>query len=226
MRPKLLAGFFIAMLAAGGDSGFAPRAKPSDYPVHGSVKAAVVAAVIVPPDQVRKMFSADIGKGYVVVEVAVYPQDGGSFDVVTADFSLKVSGQVNRPENPRGVAIPWGGSGGPSVSNRGPTVTEDTGVIVAHGPGTTGRPRTAVATYEGVGVSNAPRPADPTPAPRGPDPTAMEAKLRDKALPEGVTSKPVAGYLYFPQYGKKRQADSVTLTHSADDMPVDLRFPK
>ena len=32
----------------------------------------------------------------------------------------------------------------------------------------------------------------------------METELTDKSLPEGRTAKPVAGYLYFPFPGKKK----------------------
>jgi len=224
MRAIWLAGFFCLALAAD-DSGVPPRPKPSDYPVHENAKADTLAAVIVPADQIRKMFSAEVAKGYLVVEVAVYPADGHSFDVDLLDFALKVGGQVIHAEKPRDVAIPWPEKGA-TIGNRGPAVSTETGVIVARGTDpVTGRPRTGVGTWEDVGVSNTPRRDDPPPAPK-PDQSALEDKIRAKALPEGRTTKPVAGYLYFPQYGRSHKKDPVALNYSKDEVSIDLKFPK
>src|SRR5579863_5602833 len=120
MRAMCLAGFFCLALAAD-DSGVHPRPKPTDYPVHENAKTDTLAAAIVPADQVRKMFSAEVAKGYLVVEVAIYPADGHSFDVDPLDFALKIGGQVIHPEKPRDVGIPWPEKGG-TIGNRGPTV--------------------------------------------------------------------------------------------------------
>jgi hypothetical protein len=223
-----VAGILVAMYAAGDDSGTPPRSKPADYPVHESVKAAELAAVLISPEQVKRMFSAEVAKAYMVVEIAVYPADGHSFDVNVLDYSLRVGNQVIHAEKPENVMIPWGNTNnsGPTIGSRGPTVNEDAGVIVAHGTDPmTGRPRTAVGTYDEVGVTNAPRPAD-QPVGNKPDQTALYNRIRDKAVPEGGTVKPVAGYLYFPQYGKRRKNDPVALNYSKDEISVDLKFPK
>jgi hypothetical protein len=53
---------------------------------------------------------------------------------------------------------------------------------------------------------------------------AIEAKLRDKALPDGPTAKAVAGYLYF-QASKKRKNDELELQYTKGDVELDLRFP-
>lgn len=227
MRATCLAAIFLATLAAGDDSGTTPRSKPSDYPAHQKVKTAELAAVILTPDEVKKIFSSEVARAYMIVEVAVYPADSEKFDVDLLDYSLKIGGQLTHADKPDNVMIPWGNSSRvPTLGNNGPTVTEDTGVIVAHGTDpTTGRPRTEVGTWQDVGVSNYPRPADPPPA-RKPDQTALYNRIAGRALPQGATAKPVAGYLYFPQYGKKRKHDPVALNYSRDDFSVDLSFPK
>jgi len=225
MRAFWLATVFLTSLAAADDTGVAPRAKPSDYPAHEKVKTTVLAAALVPPDQAKKMFSSEISKAYIVVEVAVYPGAGQSFDVDRLDFSLNSSDQVLHASNPRDVANPWQDKHA-GIPSRGPNVSAETGVEVAHGTDpVTGRPRTSVATYEGVAVSNYPRPDDPAPpAPRGNSDQSAAQKVRDMALGQGLTSKPVAGYLYFRYSGKKR--DGLTLNYSNDDLSVDLKLPK
>jgi len=223
MRAFWLATLFLTSLAAADDTGVAPRAKPSDYPAHEKVKTTVLAAALVPADQAKKMFSSEISKAYIVVEVAVYPGAGQSFDVDRLDFSLNSSDQVLHASNPRDVANPWQDKHA-GIPSRGPNVSGETGVEVAHGTDpVTGRPRTSVATYEGVAVSN--YPADPAPpAPRGNSDQSAAQKVRDMALGQGLTSKPVAGYLYFRYSGKKR--DGLTLNYSNDDLSVDLKLPK
>ena len=223
MRAFWLATVFLTSLAAADDTGVAPRAKPSDYPAHEKVKTTVLAAALVPADQAKKMFSSEISKAYIVVEVAVYPGAGQSFDVDRLDFSLNSSDQVLHASNPRDVANPWQDKHA-GIPSRGPNVSGETGVEVAHGTDpVTGRPRTSVATYEGVAVSN--YPADPAPpAPRGNSDQSAAQKVRDMALGQGLTSKPVAGYLYFRYSGKKR--DGLTLNYSNDDLSVDLKLPK
>src|ERR1039457_7027682 len=81
MRAFRLAGVLLASLAPADDTAVSPRPKPTDYPAHDSVKTAALAAAIVPPEQVKKLFSAETSKNYVVVEVAIYPQDRHSFDI-------------------------------------------------------------------------------------------------------------------------------------------------
>ncbi len=84
MRRILFCGAVLCNTVFAGDAGVPPRAS-TDYPAHGSVNAAVIAAAIVPSDQVAKMFSNEIGRQYVVVEVAIYPGNGQPFDVASSD---------------------------------------------------------------------------------------------------------------------------------------------
>ena len=227
MRTILLAGIFLG-LAQADDSGVTPRSKPADYPVHESVKTAEIAATLLAGDVVRKIFSDEVAKAYTVVEVAIYPAGDRSFDVDLLDFSLRAGGQVIHAEKPAGLMIPW--SGAPrtaTIGQNAPSVTAETGVIVARGTDpATGRPRTGTGTYESVEVSNYPRADNSPPPPRKPDQSAVQAKIADRALPQGATTKPVAGYLYFPRYGKKRKNDATALNYSKDDVSIDLKFPK
>jgi hypothetical protein len=224
MRVLGLAVVITNLIAGGNDSGVPPRAKPSDYPVHEAAKTATLAAAIVPPDQVRKMFTDDVSKGYIVVEVAIYPENGRSFEVDLLDFSLKSGDRIIHADKPRDVSQPWPEKTG-SVGNRGPAVTTETGVVYGRSNDPVNGRRTTVGTYEGVGVSNYPRADDPAPS-RKPDPSATEEAVRRKALPEGKTAVPVAGYLFFQQYGRRKKTDAVVLNYSRDDESVDLHFPQ
>jgi hypothetical protein len=182
------------------------------------MKSATLAASIVPPDKVRKMFSSDVNNHYVVVEVAVYP--GQSFDVDRFNFSLKIGDTASYAARPRDAAESWPERTGPL--GNGPQVTTETGVIYERAHDPVNGTRSALGTYEGVAVT------DRSPQPPRTDPGALpqvEQKLQDWELPMGATSKPVAGYLYFPQYSKKKKGDSLELDYSRDDDSASLRFP-
>ncbi len=223
MNRAILLAAFLATLAWADDSSVSPRPKPTDYPVHDSLKTAVLAAAIVPPEQVKKIFSAETAKTYVVVEVAVYPQAGSSLDVDLIDFALKSGDQVVRASEPRDIGTAWPSAKNPSIGNRGPNVTAETGVIVDRETDPiTGRPRTSVGTYEGVAVSNYPRP-DPPPSPSK-NSGDVDDKIRKMALPQGPAKSPVAGYVYFRYHARKQ--DSFTLNYTNDDGSLDLKFPK
>jgi len=218
MRGFWLTAVLLTSLAAD-DTGVTPRQKASDYPAHDNAKTALLAGAVVPSDQVKKMFSADIAKAYIVIEVAIYPEGPHPFDVDRFDFALETVDQPLHASNPHDIANPWLAQ----LPTRMPNVDVDTGVMVGHGTDpVTGRPTTSVGTYEGVHVSNYPRPNDPPPA--DPGQSAVLQKIRDMALPEGATGKPVAGYLYFRYAGKKRAP--LTLNYTNDDLSVDLKFPK
>jgi hypothetical protein len=225
MRAFRLAGVLLASLAAADDTVIAPRPKPTDYPAHDSVKTAVLAAAIVSPDQVKKIFSADTAKQYVVVEVAVYPEAGHSFDVDLLDFELNTGDQMVRASEPRDIGTAWPSAKSPSIGTRGPNVTAESGVIVDRETDpVTGRPRTSVGTYQGVAVSNYPRPDPPPQQSTNSKQSDTEDKMRRLALLEGAAKAPVAGYLYFRH--QRHKQDSFTLNYANDDGSVDLKFPK
>lgn len=210
-----------SLLLAGG--GVSPRANPSDYPAQAKITGATIAAIVLTPEQVRKIFPAEISRKYLVIEVALYP--AGVFDLDPYDFRLKgPDGDLVRPETPRQVASIWKEKD-PELPGK-VRVTNEEDVVVATGRDpVTGQRRTAVGTYSGVAVSNGddPRTQPPAPSASKPDPYAIEAKLHDLALPEGKTRDAVAGYLYFPKPGKKSK--SVGLKYNATGASADLTLP-
>ena len=212
---------FCSVLAWAGDTSVPPRPSASDYPVHQNSNSGTLAAARVPARQIEKMFSADIAREYVVVEVAVYPKDGQSFEVDWFDFGLKDGDTVMHAEKPRDVATPW-----PEKRNVASpvTVTNETGVVYARSSDPVNGRRSEWGTYEGVGVTNDPRAATP-PAPRqGPDPQVVEQRVSDKSLPPGPASAAVAGYLFFPAYAKHKKGP-LELQWTKDHESVILRLP-
>jgi hypothetical protein len=208
-------------LAAG--QGLPPRSSPNDYPVHQRTLNATIAAVRMRPDQVTKTFSSEIDKNYVVVEVALYPQDGASIDVDLFDFGLRFGGeQETRPATPEEASVPWREKD--SIGQR-VTVTEQAGVYVAAQKDQTGRRTTTGGAYEATGVAVGGPQGQPYPDPhRGPDPRALEDRLKARSLPEGKTGRAVAGYLCFPR-PKKSKDSKLELTYSQDTTAIALVLP-
>jgi len=199
-------------------AGTHPRPSAFDYRVQGTSGDVTVAAEIVPPNQVKNLFSTDLSK-YVVVEVALYPKDGSTATVQHIDFSMKVGSETVRAAAPDAIVHQKQQASAPR-----PSSPSDINVYPTAGVGYESGPygRGGVYHEEGVAVTGggwggARPPAYPTNYP--PDPYASQ-ELIDKALPEGAMSKPVAGYLYFPVSGKKKA--TYDLEYYAPDGKIQL----
>lgn len=221
------AQFSLVLLLAGAAAaqGIRPRHDMTDYPAHDERDGVTVGAALLSPDQVRNTFASGLTRGYVVVEVTIQPSGVGTVDVTPADFTLRIAGTSSsaRPANPRAVAgnLQKGPAASPSPVDVYPSV----GVGYESGPRqydpVTGRVRGGgVYTSAGVGVGV----GGDRPASTGQDRKTMELELSEKSLPEGVTSKPVAGYLYFPLLSKKKNA-VYELEYYAPRGKMTLRFP-
>src|SRR5437667_382235 len=91
-----------------------------------------------------------------------------------------------------------------------------------------GRRRGGVYTAAGVGVGVGDDPrtvAPPRPASTDRDRTTMEKELADKALPEGKTTRAVAGYLYFPKPTARQRNAGYEITWYGNDRQVHLTIP-
>ena len=214
----------ILSLAARADSGVPPRGSAKDYPVQGQADSATIAAAIVPANQVSKMFSSEISKQYVVVEVAIYPEGGVPFDVQSGDFALRVGQRVGRADRPIDVAS-WPerrDSSRPLPVD----VTTEAGVIYQRSDDPVYGRRQGVGTYTGVGVESPGR-ADPPPPPDPRiDPRVIYDKVQRLALAEGPTKAAIAGYLYFPQHAKRKKSDDIELKYAKDSVALNLALGK
>ncbi len=229
MRSILCSLTFVA-LAWSGD-GRSPRSSAPDYPAHQDTKTATIAAMRVPPEQLNKIFPSDLSRKYVIVEVAVYPKDGMTFEAAAMDFVLRLPDNETRPETAEEVAAMWRPHNNPRPDIVSKThVDTETGVLIAHGQDpVTGRPVTSTGTYQRVGVSSGDDPRQPAPYPSGSsdvDADRFEAMLTKWSLPEGRTASPIAGYLYFPLPPKvKGKLKSLELQYAHDGATASLTLP-
>jgi hypothetical protein len=222
MRKKLwtsIAFITFASLASAGPKGTAPREDPDKYHAHAERDGLVIGAEQLTSDQAHKKFSANVTRCCIVVEVAFYPQKDKPVDVLLDDFTLRPEGTdiSARPMSPQVVA-------GRLDTKPESTSTVSTTQSVGYESGTyidpvTGRPVKyhGVTTETGVGVG-----VDPSGSSGGAarDRLGMEAELAEKGLPEGLASKAVAGYLYFPASIREKKKTPMELTYKLKDQTV------
>ena len=202
MKTALALAIALPLLAT--DQGLKPRKSAADYPSQADHASYSIGAEVLTPELVKTLFSSDLNRGWVVVEVSIYPKDGNQIDVSLRDFMLRQSGTTTavRAGRPATVATKLQKT---APTNRDITIVPSETIGYESGTWTdpsTGQRRRSGGWYNssgvGVGVgSNKPASTDR-------DRDVMEQELLDQMLPEGATAKPVAGYLYFPLPDKKR----------------------
>lgn len=207
---KHLTTFFaLAAAALAGDSGpgLKPAAKATEYPQNAEGKMVAIGARLLSPDQVSSAFATDLERGYVVVEVALYPKEG-KLDIGPGDFSLRLAGTdlSARAASPKLIASTLQRA---ASRDRDITVHPQVGVGYETGGGgydpvygTTRRGGWTTSTGVGVGIGG----RGQGPASTDRDRKTMEAELSEQQLPETVTATAVAGYLYFPLKAKSKTA--------------------
>lgn len=190
----------------GSSPGVRPRADVGEYPTRQNADGVSVGAAWIARSEVKKIFATDLNSaGYVVVEVGVFPMQGREADISPADFMLLTdSGSAVRPVDGDAIAGVIARKRDPGLQKKS-DVYNTTGVSISRVPtidpasGRQGH-TTVVGAEEGVGIGAPPYGSAPYPsAPSGPNQNAMEQELWTKSLPDGKTTVPVAGYLYFPK---------------------------
>ena len=225
MKKWILISLAAGALVAQGERGIRPRQSASDYPAHENGTAATVGAAVLSPEQAKKLFAVDLNHlGYLVVEVAVYPDPSKNVELAARDFMLRVTpeGSTTRPVSASAIAAQLHKhepASRTTVPNSPVQVYTTTGVGYETGGGTyNGRRQGGVYTQTGVGVGVGDPGADPhrvppqqPPAASGKDTDSLSVQvdLEKQALPEGKIDQPVAGYLYFvkPVMKKKSSLD-------------------
>jgi hypothetical protein len=242
VRPTLL--FFAAALPLLAQSGGIPvRSAPTDYATRNVVDGITVAASVVSPDQVRKLFPKDLNhEGYIVVEVAVFPATGAPLDISPDEFTLRVGNDGTILTSRTPAAIAAGDKKTTASKSTPPQLPGNVHVYNSetigyesrtNGPyGRQGGVYTGTSTT--VGVGNPPYPPSSAPPqqplPRGakPDWTALKQELEAKELPAGRTAEPVAGYLYFlrPATKEKRPDSELVWYRTAGQIRLSVPAPK
>jgi hypothetical protein len=223
----LAAGLLFAKDA--GPGGIRPRASASEYPAQQSGKDTTIAAAVVPPAQVSKLFATDLNRGgYVVVEVAVYPHPGADVNLLSRDFLLRAGSDPTtmRPVSASAIASALQRKNTPKPRKSSDVTLYPTATI-GYESGSYGGQRHGgvyTATGVGVGIGDPGGAGPPHPASTNADRSTMQQELEDKGLPEGRTSQAVAGYLFFPKPASAKVA-SYNLTYYAADGQISLVVP-
>ena len=235
---------FVSMLAASlllatDHPGVRPRRAPKDYPAYESADGITIAAAVVPADKVQHQLAREMVKsGYTVLEIAVYPGPGKSVNVSCDNFSMTAgsSQDMARAETPAVVASSIDSDkhmDEPKIPGPVQVHGEETiGVATGGRDPVTGRRYPSTVYTEsgvGVGVGN-PRgvgPPLPDPGMGGAAPPSLYDKLNQKALPEGLTTKAVAGYVYFPKTSPRlaNSTDPYHVTYQGPTGEIHLTVP-
>ena len=215
-----------ALMLATDHSGVRPRGAAKDYPAYDSADGITVAAAVVPAGKVQHQISREMVKaGYIVLEIAVYPDPGKNVVVSADDFLMTVglNPDVARAEPPAVVAASIESDKRmkpPQIPARVQVHGEQTtgGSIGGRDPATGRRYPGGVYTESSVGVGiGEPKVGDPSHPDPGLGGTAQQGipssvydRLAEKALPEGRTAKALAGYVYFPKVSPRLVNSSET----------------
>jgi hypothetical protein len=219
----------IAGLLVAGDRGIRPRPSGADYPAQKTIAGITLAAAVMSPDQVGRVFATDLNRGrYIVVEVAAYPEASHEIDLKARDFLLRVGSDSTslRPVTAQAIAAALAPKTKPPSKVPGNVTVYTESTIGYETGGVNGQRRGGVYTATGVGVGVG-QPPVPPPGP-GPvmDGAAIRQELEDLGLPEGRTTQEVAGYLFFPRPDSaKKDAGGYHLTYYAPDGQITLTIP-
>ena len=215
MNRNLLLGvafLSLASLATAGPRGTVPKTSAGQYAAHAEHDGTKIGAALMSPDEVRRVFGFDVDRSCIIVEVALYPPDDKERKVLLSDFSLRIAGTDTavKPSTASVVATNWR----QELRVQQDVKTELDGEV-AFGPG-------LVHLAGQVRFEKVDSPAYPA---SEKDAATLEAELTDKGLPEGKTSSPVAGYLYFPVLQGKKHA-ALRLDYETNGSSVILELSK
>ena len=200
----------LASVLLASSPGIRARTAVSDYPARGHNADAEAGAAIIDSHEAKKIFAADMSP-YVVIEVGVFPSPGRDAEISPLDFTLLTDPDTvsTRPADADAVAsvVLHDASAAPRRQQDVYTTTEISIAHESYPDPVTGRRAgiTGVGTSAGVGVGVPSGPQLPAPT-SGATHAQLEQRLWQDSLPDGKTSRPIAGYLYFPKPKKVKNA--------------------
>jgi hypothetical protein len=203
--------------------GIKPRYQARDYAVTLERDGLTFGASLLIRGAILRAFMSDLTKGFLVVEVGLYPEEGVPLEVSRKDFVVRMEGQTSpiRSADPSLVAAMLQKS-----ASNGKDVTLYPSIGVGYESGGydpyTGRRVGGWRTSTGVGIGGRDEEgASPE------DRRVMEIELQEKALPEGKIEKPVCGYLLFPVQEKlKKKNYRLEFDLHGQRMIMDLKADK
>jgi hypothetical protein len=247
MRKAVLFLLLSTLALSAASPGIRPRADANSYPVHQEQPDFAIGAVLIPPEQVKKMFKPDLNhEGYIVIEIGVFPAGGKDVDVYPTDFTLSVGDKsaALRPISADTIAEVVAGRKEPPRPQGPRDIDTSVGVSVgraSYPDPVTGRRTsgTVTETEAGVGIGGPPPQScrgygcDSTyPVPPVSQPSTVQTTntisqdLWEKSLPDGKAARAVAGYLYFPKPPRKAKAAAWELRYENIDGKMQLPLPR
>lgn len=219
----------VISLFAPGPRGTVPRSNVTDYSSHASQDGIQIGASLLTHKELKKIFATDVNQCCLVVEVALYPAKDNFVKISLDDFMLREAGLElgTKPSMPDVLAARLevqplapdrehraGVSSGSDIGYE--RTTQQTGSDRSTSGGVVER------SSVGIGVPIGGGGGTKLPESRSAEGNrrAIEAELREKALPETSAWDPVAGYLYFSVPKKKK--GGYELVYMADDKKVVL----
>jgi hypothetical protein len=209
-----------------GLAGTDPKPKPDDYPAHATAEKISLGAEYM-VRSVQRHNRTFFARGYLVVEVALYPSKGEALAVSSNHFTLRVNGKkrVLFPQSAGFVAasmkypdwerrptvLAGGGLGNTGVIIGGPPIAE-------RFPGDPRPPQTRLPRQP-----RAPEMEDRSGIERE-EPVSVDEVVVHGALPEGEISEPVGGYLYFAYKKKTKSIRTLDLIYQSSAGTATLRL--
>jgi hypothetical protein len=165
------------------------------------------------PAGIKEMIGSDLGGHYIVVDVKVEPKYSKDIVIDRDDFVLRTDkdGEHTQPYAASQIA----GSGALIIG----TVENNEGIA---SPGWTG---TRIPVIKRGGAPAPPKDGEPkSEAPKEPekDNSPLKKTLESKILPEGKTTQPISGLLYFPM--EKQKMKDLELVYGGKENRIRLRF--
>ena len=222
----LLAGVILFA----GSPGIRPRSDVAEYPARENADIAAFGAAVIPSAEAKKIFAADLDKaGYVVIEVGVFPAPAREPDLSPLDFALRADPNTLSERTADAGAIAAAvakpaRSSGPEAPSEEVSATAGASVQhISYPDPVTGRKTgtTIVGVNSGAGVGKTAQSASSG----GADTSRIEQQLWEKSLPDGKTTVPVAGYLYFPKPSKKAKSAAWVLEWENAGSRVKIALP-
>jgi len=225
MKAALTAVTFVLLtvsLSAGDPNGIPPRPKPADHQAQATLDGFDAAASCLTRVAVAREFASDLNRGYVVIEVAIYPAQGKSVEIDPARVFLRVTedSEPVRAAEPRTMARSLQKA---TAGDRDIAVYPSIGVgyETARYDPSTGQTRPGGWTTDvGVGVGVGSGGSGGTDEDR----KVIELELKEKGLPKGKVSAPVSGYVYFP--APQATVTSVVLDLTVGGQTTKLTLPR
>ena len=208
LKPLIFTLLVAVLLAAQAPHGITARPDAARYAAHAEQDGILIGASRLTRKEVTKAFPAeDLNQGFLLVEVAFYPQKGKFVKITQDKFVLREAGKdigVNAlPPDVVAARVKVKSPPSPPPDDEHKAGVSGSSEIVYrrdHVPNSQGQMTTRTSIREreriSVGIPIGPKPESPEAAESGTR-RAMEADLRDKMLPETSAWEPVAGYLYF-----------------------------